>query len=223
MNPLQDLSAVEPEQRPTWCRPFGEFGYRFLAEGDSWFTIGALNPLKNANLLFEMRFGQSACAVNCATPGDTLRAHGRRSAATRSSSTCCAGRRAARLGRHAAVLRRQRPDRRAGRARPRHAAGAAPAARGRRVGRCRAKARRATSATPAGRPSARYLKANLDHMRRAARCRRRRAGAPIFLHGYAVPTPRPAPAELGHRPLAAAVGAGLRHPARPTTRRWPRC
>ena len=47
--------------------------YRFLAEGDSWFSIGALNPAKNSNLLFEMAFEQSACAVNCAAPGDTLR------------------------------------------------------------------------------------------------------------------------------------------------------
>ncbi len=47
--------------------------YRFLAEGDSWFSIGSLNPAKNSNLLFEMAFEQSACAINCASPGDTLR------------------------------------------------------------------------------------------------------------------------------------------------------
>ena len=51
----------------------GELGYRFLAEGDSWFSIGTLNPAKNSNLLFEMAFRQSAGAVNCASPGDTLR------------------------------------------------------------------------------------------------------------------------------------------------------
>jgi hypothetical protein len=48
-------------------------GYRFLAEGDSWFSIGTLNPAKNSNLLFEMAFEQSAGAINCASPGDTLR------------------------------------------------------------------------------------------------------------------------------------------------------
>jgi hypothetical protein len=53
--------------------PLERFGWRFLAEGDSWFSIGALNPAKNSNLLFEMEFEQSACAVNCASPGDTLR------------------------------------------------------------------------------------------------------------------------------------------------------
>ena len=47
-------------------------GYRFLAEGDSWFSLGTLNPAKNSNLLFEMVFDQSAGAVNCASPGDTL-------------------------------------------------------------------------------------------------------------------------------------------------------
>ena len=47
-------------------------GYRFLAEGDSWFSIGTLNPAKNSNLLFEMEFSQWAGAVNCASPGDTL-------------------------------------------------------------------------------------------------------------------------------------------------------
>lgn len=46
--------------------------YRFLAEGDSWFTFGSLNPLANSNLLFEMRLRKTACAVNCARPGDTL-------------------------------------------------------------------------------------------------------------------------------------------------------
>ena len=48
------------------------FGFRFLAEGDSWFSIGTLNLLANSNLLFEMEFQRSACAVNCAKPGDTL-------------------------------------------------------------------------------------------------------------------------------------------------------
>ena len=52
---------------------FSSPAYRFLAEGDSWFSIGTLNPLKNSNLLFEMVFQRSGAAVNCATPGDTLK------------------------------------------------------------------------------------------------------------------------------------------------------
>ena len=49
------------------------FNIRFLAEGDSWFSIGTLNPAKNSNLLHEMAFSQPCMAVNCAMPGDTLR------------------------------------------------------------------------------------------------------------------------------------------------------
>jgi lysophospholipase L1-like esterase len=47
--------------------------YRFLAQGDSWFSIGDLNLAKNSNLLFEMAFANSRCAVNCARAGSTLR------------------------------------------------------------------------------------------------------------------------------------------------------
>ena len=46
--------------------------FRFLAEGDSWFSIGTLNLAKNSNLLFEMCFERLCCAVNCAAPGETL-------------------------------------------------------------------------------------------------------------------------------------------------------
>jgi hypothetical protein len=46
--------------------------WRFLAEGDSWFSLGGLNPLTSANLLEEMRFSSPAAAVQCAFPGDTL-------------------------------------------------------------------------------------------------------------------------------------------------------
>jgi len=46
--------------------------YRLLAEGDSWFSIGTLNLLSNSNLLSEMAFNKSVCAINCASPDDTL-------------------------------------------------------------------------------------------------------------------------------------------------------
>lgn len=39
----EDLNRNEPP-------PLSDFGWRFLAEGDSWFTIGSLNPAKNSNL-----------------------------------------------------------------------------------------------------------------------------------------------------------------------------
>jgi hypothetical protein len=49
------------------------YGIRFLAQGDSWFSIGGLNLAKNSNLLHEMEFTNSRCAVNCGRTGSTLR------------------------------------------------------------------------------------------------------------------------------------------------------
>ena len=54
---------------PNWshCR------WRLLAEGDSWFSLGAINPLTSANLLQSMEFSSFTAAAHCAYPGDTLR------------------------------------------------------------------------------------------------------------------------------------------------------
>lgn len=49
-----------------------QFAHRFLAEGDSWFTIGTLNFFDASNLLYELEFERSAAVVSCAYPGDTL-------------------------------------------------------------------------------------------------------------------------------------------------------
>jgi hypothetical protein len=65
--------------RPTFatCHDFGydddlpDFpDWRFLAEGDSWFTVSGI---PSYNLLFELRFRKRAQIVNCAQPGDTIR------------------------------------------------------------------------------------------------------------------------------------------------------
>lgn len=48
------------------------YGRRLLAEGDSWFTIGALNPFRSSNLLLNLKVTQSTVVINCAYPGDTL-------------------------------------------------------------------------------------------------------------------------------------------------------
>ncbi|TFW09504.1 hypothetical protein E4K72_05525 [Oxalobacteraceae bacterium OM1] len=45
---------------------------QILAQGDSWFSIGALPPFATTNLLMEMTFALPTCIVNCAHPGDTL-------------------------------------------------------------------------------------------------------------------------------------------------------
>lgn len=43
---------------------------RFLAEGDSWFTISGVPAY---NLLFELRFYKHTRIVNCGMPGDTIK------------------------------------------------------------------------------------------------------------------------------------------------------
>ena len=52
--------------------PLSDFGRRFLAEGDSWFTIGTLNLPAASNILFKLEFSVTTAIVNCAYPGDTL-------------------------------------------------------------------------------------------------------------------------------------------------------
>lgn len=49
------------------------FRHGFLAQGDSWFSIGAMPPFQTTNLLFELALKDNAFAVNCANPGDHLR------------------------------------------------------------------------------------------------------------------------------------------------------
>jgi hypothetical protein len=53
--------------------PIGDYGQRFLAQGDSWFSIGAIPPFKTTNVLEELRLQRWAVAVNCAVPGAVLR------------------------------------------------------------------------------------------------------------------------------------------------------
>jgi hypothetical protein len=52
---------------------FGRYKYKFLAQGDSWFSIGAIPPTATTNLLLELDLQAKACAVNCAHPGFELR------------------------------------------------------------------------------------------------------------------------------------------------------
>lgn len=51
----------------------GPFTHCFLAQGDSWFSIGAAVAIKTTNILMEMELEAASCAVNCASPGATLR------------------------------------------------------------------------------------------------------------------------------------------------------
>lgn len=45
---------------------------RFVAEGDSWFSLGALKVTKRPNLLSALEFDRQALVVSCANPGDTI-------------------------------------------------------------------------------------------------------------------------------------------------------
>ncbi len=57
-----ELGQVDPDD--------SLYAHRILAEGDSWFSIGAI---PTSNLLLSMRTDQYAIIVNCANPGDTIR------------------------------------------------------------------------------------------------------------------------------------------------------
>ncbi|CAB3745761.1 hypothetical protein [Paraburkholderia humisilvae] len=46
--------------------------WRFLAQGDSWFSIGQLPPWATSNILYNIRLPDSAAAVSLASPGKTF-------------------------------------------------------------------------------------------------------------------------------------------------------
>lgn len=52
--------------------PIDLFERRYLAQGDSWFSIGSIPPGLTSNVLDEMHLSLSAVAVNCAFPGAKL-------------------------------------------------------------------------------------------------------------------------------------------------------
>lgn len=52
--------------------PFDLYERRLLAQGDSWFSIGALPPTRTTRVLAELRLLRSTVIVNCARPGALL-------------------------------------------------------------------------------------------------------------------------------------------------------
>lgn len=60
---------VEHPDRPA---PLSDFNRQFIAQGDSWFSMGGL-PLQSSNLFDGMSTRTAACAVNFASPGAVLR------------------------------------------------------------------------------------------------------------------------------------------------------
>ena len=53
--------------------PFDFYERSCLAQGDSWFSIGALPPTRTTRLVAELRLQRSTVVVNCAKPGAVLR------------------------------------------------------------------------------------------------------------------------------------------------------
>jgi hypothetical protein len=51
---------------------FSAFERIVLAQGDSWFSIGAIPPFATSNLIFGMELNRDTCVVVCARPGATL-------------------------------------------------------------------------------------------------------------------------------------------------------
>jgi hypothetical protein len=192
--PSQVFSSEPPD--------LSQYAYRFLAEGDSWFSIGALNPLKNSNLLFEMVFRQIGCAINCATPGDTLKRMVEMNTDPNFIDLLC-GRRARpwegllmSCGGNDLIAAVQTP--------PVDAAGAPVPPELRLLlqadewGPTELGAPRYLS--DAGwQTFGTYLRANVEHLL-GLREQGPSAGQPVFMHCYAFPTPRPAGAGLGFGP-----------------------
>lgn len=52
--------------------PMERYALHFLAQGDSWFSIGAFPPWKTSNLFDKLSLSRAAVAVNCARPGAEL-------------------------------------------------------------------------------------------------------------------------------------------------------
>lgn len=211
---MPKLEIVQPAQvfssePPDFAAPF----WRFLAEGDSWFTIGTLNLLANSNLLFELELQRSAIAVNCATPGDTLKRMsqintdrnfvdllcGKRARPWDALLMSCGGNDLIEAVDSPPIDGEGRPvppELRLLLTQPEWG----PAEMG---------AQRYLS--EAGwQTFSNYLRANFEHLL-ALRDRGPSKGAPVFIHGYAFPTPRPAGAGLGAGPwlLPALMRYGL--------------
>jgi lysophospholipase L1-like esterase len=71
---LKRLEVISPSDYWATENPFPleRYDRRCLAQGDSWFSIGALPPAFTTNILRQLWTSQSAFAVNCAAPGREL-------------------------------------------------------------------------------------------------------------------------------------------------------
>jgi lysophospholipase L1-like esterase len=72
---MTDITLIAPSQLnggEAGGFPMDEFPLQFLAQGDSWFSIGSIPPFLTSNLFDKMSLSKRAVAVNCARPGAEL-------------------------------------------------------------------------------------------------------------------------------------------------------
>ena len=72
---MTDITLIAPSQLnggEAGGFPMDEFPLQFLAQGDSWFSIGSFPPFLTSNLFDKMSLSKRAVAVNCASPGAEL-------------------------------------------------------------------------------------------------------------------------------------------------------
>lgn len=62
-------ATADGEQGPF---PFDLYERQLLAQGDSWFSVGALPPTRTTRVLAELKLLRSTVIVNCARPGAIL-------------------------------------------------------------------------------------------------------------------------------------------------------
>ena len=76
MSDRQSPQIIEPSvvygQGELGNYPFDLYHRRCLAQGDSWFSIGALPPTRTTRILAELQLLASTVIVNCAYPGAVL-------------------------------------------------------------------------------------------------------------------------------------------------------
>jgi len=66
---LNPQSAMHPNDSDP---SLSDFQFKILAQGDSWFSIGAVPPWSTSSIIQQLHFTQRVAVVNCAYPGITL-------------------------------------------------------------------------------------------------------------------------------------------------------
>lgn len=180
--------------------PLSDYGWRLLAEGDSWFRITATGRY-GSNLLQELRLPRSSAIVNCATPSDTLQRMVDRRADGRCERLLCAPRLARAWD--AVLLSAGGNDLVAAAATPLADADGAPTPAARRLLRSIDEVGHASQAADWVSEAGWNLLA--DHLRAGFatfahwRDRGPSAGRPLLLHTYATPVARPSGAGLARQ------------------------